>query len=462
MTKDLIAQLKLVSDFKSVPDGQLQWLVDKGQIRSYHDGDKVFGRGDEVDGFSIVLNGKLQLYMVQNGNRRDLGAYEPYEILGRLPYSRMKAANGEGFAIGELEMLFLHRDLFPELISSCHDITEALVHNMTDRVRDFTKFQQQNDKMMALGKLSAGLAHELNNPSAAIVRSAQELKKALGTAPKKFKQVLKIQATDDIVDKLNKVIFNKIQNRSDVKLSLSQKMKLEDDIRSWMEGIGVTTDPEIFGYFGFTVDDLNELKSCLRQEDVGPVLEWFEQVLTTESLVNNIEEASRRINTLVTSVKGYTHMDQAPEKQRVNIHDGIRNTLTMLHYKLKKGSIKVIEDFKHDPPEANILVSEMNQVWTNLIDNAIDAMEGRPNSVLEIKTEREREFSVVSITDNGPGIPKEIIDKIFDAFFTTKPIGKGTGLGLDVAQNIVNQHNGRIEVESEPGKTTFKICFPTK
>jgi signal transduction histidine kinase len=218
---------------------------------------------------------------------------------------------------------------------------------------------------------------------------------------------------------------------------------------------------ETFAEFGFTCADFEELQKLLRPEDMAPVIGWLNQVMSTEKLVGEIEEASKRINTLVSSVKGYTHMDQAPEKHKTDIHTGIRNTLTMLNHKLKKAGIKVVEDFRHQPPEANILVSEMNQVWTNLIDNAIDAMEGRPNSVLEIKTERDREFTVVSITDNGAGIPKEILDKIFDAFFTTKAIGKGTGLGLDVVRNIVNQHNGKVEVTSEPGKTTFKVCFPT-
>ena len=465
MTKDLAAQLKLVTEFKSVPEDQLSWLAGKGYIRSFKDGDQVFRKGDDIEGFSIVLNGKLQLYMVQNGNRRDLGAYEPYEILGRLPYSRMKAATGEGYAVGNLEMLTLHRDLFPELISSCHDITEALVHNMTDRVRDFTKFQQQNDKMMALGKLSAGLAHELNNPSAAIVRSAQELKKRLQTAPIQFKRVLKIRTDDVVVDKLNAIVFSKIDNHSKKTLSLIERTALEDELGDWLEQNGINEPwqmTETFADYGFTNDDFEQIKLLLRPEDLPSVLGWLNQVFSTERLVSEIEEASRRINTLVTSVKGYTHMDQAPEKQRVDIHDGIRNTLIMLNHKLKKAGIKVVEDFRHDPPEANILVSEMNQVWTNLVDNAIDAMEGMTTGVLEIKTERDREFSLVSITDNGPGIPKEIMDKIFDAFFTTKPIGKGTGLGLDVAQNIVSQHNGKIEVSSEPGKTTFKICFPTK
>lgn len=464
MTKSILADLKSVPEFKAVPDDQLQWLVDHGTIQSYKDGDKVFGIGDSVDGFNVVLTGRLQLYAVRNGNRLDLGAYEPLEILGRLPYSRMKASNGEGFAIGNLEMFFLHRDLFQEMISTCHEVTEALVHNMTDRVREFVKYQQQNDKMMALGKLSAGLAHELNNPSAAIVRGAQELKKTLAAAPHKFKKVLKIQATGETVDKLNNIIFKKIQNRASGRMSLSEKMDCENNLREWLEQhIEVVADelPEVFADFGFTEEDFNDIKSSLRPEDLVPVIDWFQQVLTTEGLVNDIEEASRRINTLVSSVKGYTHMDQAPEKHKTDIHTGIRNTLTMLNYKLKKAGVKVIENFQHDPPEANIYVSELNQVWTNLIDNAIDAMEGRPNSILEIKTERDREFTNVSIIDNGPGIPKDIQDKIFDAFFTTKPIGKGTGLGLDVVRNIVNQHNGKIELTSEPGKTIFKVCFPT-
>lgn len=465
MTKDILAELRSVPEFKSVPEAQLKWLADKGEIRSYRDGTKVWVVGDEVDGFSIVLRGGLTIYLVQNGNLRDLGTYEPLEILGRLPYSRMKKANGEGKASGDLELLFIHRNLFPELISNCHEITEALVHNMTDRVRDFTKFQQQNDKMMALGKLSAGLAHELNNPSAAIVRSAQELKKRLSAAPAQFKRVLKIRTDDGVVDKVNNLVFSKMQGFGSKSLSLVERTALEDELSEWLENIGIPEPwqmTETFAAFGFTTTDFDQLKTWLRPEDIVAVVGWLHQVISTEKLVTEIEEASKRINTLVTSVKGYTHMDQAPEKQRTDIHTGIRNTLTMLNHKLKKAGIKVVEDFRHQPPEANILVSEMNQVWTNLIDNAIDAMEGRPDSVLEIKTEKDREFSVVSITDNGPGIPESILDNIFDAFFTTKAIGKGTGLGLDVVRNIVNQHNGKIEVTSEPGKTTFKVCLPTK
>lgn len=464
MTKDILADLKAVPEFKGVPDVQLRWLANHGEIQSYPDGQRVFGPGDPVDGMNIVLTGRLQLYQVRNGNRVDLGVYEPREILGRLPYSRMKAAAGEGIALGNLEMYFLHRDHFKDMINTCYEVAEALVHNMTDRVREYVKYQQQNDKMMALGKLSAGLAHELNNPSAAIVRSAQELKKRLSAAPENFKQVLKIKTDGGIVDKVNDLAFRKMVAHGKKQLSLMERTSLEEELNEWLEKIGVAEPwqmTETFAEFGFTIDDFEELKSWLRPEDTPSVVNWLNQVFSTEKLVGEIEEASKRINTLVSSVKGYTHMDQSPEKQRTDIHTGIRNTLTMLNHKLKRAGIKVVENFNHQPPEANILVSELNQVWTNLIDNAIDAMEGRPNSVLEIKTEKDREFSVVSVIDNGPGIPKDIQDKIFDAFFTTKAIGKGTGLGLDVVRNIVNQHNGKVELTSEPGKTVFKVCIPT-
>ena len=455
--------LQAVPEFAVVPTAQIEWIAQRGEIHDHHDGDRVFASGDAIDGFQIVLEGAVALYFTQNGTRRGLGTYERYEIMGRLPYSRMKAAAAEGFAVGKTSLFFLHRQHFPDMISQCHDVTEALVHNMTDRVRDFTKLQQQNEKMMALGKLSAGLAHELNNPSAAVVRSAQELKKHLAHIPENFKQVIKIRATDEVVDQVNEFAFLKIQQLGLHPLSMMARSEREDELNDWLEANGFDNAfalAEVFAEYDITPDELAKVSGLLRPEDKVPVIRWIRQVLNTEKLVGEIEEASKRINALVTSVKGYTHMDQAPEKQRTDIHTGITNTLTMLNHKLRKGSVRVVEDYQSDLPLANIFVSEMNQVWTNLIDNAIDAMEGRSGSTLEIKTRKDREFVVVSVIDNGPGIPEAIRDKIFDPFFTTKSIGKGTGLGLEVVQRIVSQHQGKIDVYSEPGRTEFRVCFP--
>ena len=375
----------------------------------------------------------------------------------------MKSATAEGIVTGDTSVYSLHESLFPEMIRNHHELVEALVHVMTDRVRDTTRMQQQNDKMMALGKLSAGLAHELNNPSAAVVRSANELKKHLSNTPENFKRVIQIRATEEIVDKVNNLVYSKIASAGKKQLSLMEKTGLEDELTDWLEDNGVNDayeKVEAFADFGMTPDNLEEVKLWLRSEDKQPVIGWLYQVFTTEKLVGEIEEAAKRINTLVTSIKGYTHMDQAPEKQLTDIHVGIRNTLTMLNHKLKKNNIKLIENYQPNLPMANIFVSEMNQVWTNIIDNAIDAMEGRKESCLEIKTEKKGDFINVSIIDNGPGIPKDIQDKIFDPFFTTKSIGKGTGLGLEVVRQIIGQHNGKVYVNSEPNHTEFVVCFP--
>lgn len=461
--EDLLQQLQRVPELQPVPLPQLQWMAEKGRIDSFADGEKVFVKGDAISELRIILKGEVNLFMEQAGNLRNMGTIGAGEITGKLPFSRMKGATGTGIVTGETIVFSLHQDFFPEMIRNHHELVEALVHVMTDRVRDNTRMQQQNDKMMALGKLSAGLAHELNNPSAAVVRSAHELKKHLSNIPDNFKRVIQIRTTEQVVDQVNQLVFSKIANTGKTSLSMLAKTALEDELTEWLESNEIANAyemTEVMAEFDIHAEDLEHVKSWLRPEDKQPVIGWIYQVLTTEKLVTEIEEAAKRINTLVSSVKGYTHMDQAPEKQLTDIHVGIRNTLTMLNHKLKKNGIKLIESFDAQLPQASIFISEMNQVWTNVIDNAIDAMEGRTNNTLEIKTEKKGSFINVFIIDNGPGIPKEIQDKIFDPFFTTKSIGKGTGLGLEVVRQIIHQHNGKVYVDSNPGRTEFVICFP--
>jgi signal transduction histidine kinase len=460
----MIHTLQQVPEFAHVPVQELKWIASRGTTQIYPDGTRVFSKGDVIQGFQIVLRGQIEIKLQRGGNLLSLGTYETGEILGKLPYSRMKAAAAQGMAQGETEVFSLHEQYFPEMISQCHQLTEALVHNMTDRARDFVKLQQQNDKMMALGKLSAGLAHELNNPSAAVIRSAQELKKHLGSLPDRFKRVIQIKTDEATVDRLNDLVFGKIRNATKTPRTMLQKAACEEDITTWLEAEGFDNSYELaetLAEFDVAPGELAELKSWLRPEDVYPVVNWVTQVLTTEKLVTEIEDASRRINALVTSIKGYTHMDQGTEKQAVDIHDGLRNTLTMLHHKIKKNSVRVVETFSTDLPRVAVYPAPLNQVWTNLIDNALDALEGIPAATITITTKRDREFVVVTITDNGPGIPADIIDQIFDPFFTTKPVGKGTGLGLEVVRQIVQQHTGKVEVKSAPGHTEFKICLPT-
>jgi signal transduction histidine kinase len=334
---------------------------------------------------------------------------------------------------------------------------------MTNRVRDFTTLQQQNEKMMALGKLSAGLAHELNNPASAIVRDSVSLLEHLKLEPASFKKVISIQMTADQVDAVNNELFRLLAIKDRPRLSLKEKTRREDELTDWLEEHSIENSYDIaenFVDFGFEVENLETFCSHIPTSYCSPVFNWISAQLTTERMVQDIQESSRRIADLVKSVKVFTHMDRGSEKQYADIHTGIKNTLTMLGYRVKKGSITVVEDFDETLPPVKAMIGELNQVWTNLVDNAMDAMEPNGKGTLTITTKKDREFVRVTIADDGPGIPQDIQSRIFDPFFTTKDIGKGTGMGLEVVMRIVKQHNGSIKLKSEPGKTEFLVCFP--
>lgn len=460
VTKD---HLRAFDTFNDVSDEDLQWLVCNSRYYTIMKDAYLFKEGDATDEMHIVLSGKILLYRNQNGQRRNLGEIEPGDITGVLPYSRMVQAGGNGITLEHTEILSLHRDCFMEMICNHHALTQKLVSLMTSRVRDFTKMQSQNEKMISLGKLSAGLAHELNNPAAAVVRSASELKKHLSHVPERFKRVMLMQVTPEIVDCVNDIMHRKLSGFKDLKQGMMQRTEREDNIIDWMDDNGIENGYELaesFADFGYEIEDLEEVLECVGDRDVTPVLGWLDNVMTTEKMVNEIEDASKRISALVGSVKSYSHMDRASDVEAVDIHEGIRSTLTLLNHKIKKNNVKVVESFDESLPKIKLYVSEMNQVYTNLIDNAVDAMEGREGNVLEIATKPERDSVVISIIDNGPGINEDIIDKVFDPFFTTKAVGKGSGLGLEVVQKIVEQHKGSISIHSKPGKTEFRICIP--
>ncbi len=453
--------LKGVPDFINVPDEQLQWLIDKSDIQAFKQGEFIFKKGDAVDTLSIILEGVVDIKFEQNGNYKVIDQITKNGISGLLPFSRMSSAMGFGEVIEDTVALFLDKSFFREMVSDHYELTESLVHNMTSRVREFTKNNVQSEKMMALGKLSAGLAHELNNPASAMLRSAKALKKHLGNVPEKFKKITSIKISEEQVDILNTILFDKINNRPENNMKLTERNEKEDELEEWLEDHGLENAFELTETlldFCMGIPAMEGILKTTGDENFPHAVEWIENVLTTEKMVDEIEEASDRISSLVQSVKSYTHMDQAPEKVATDIHTGIKSTLTMLNHKLKKKNISLEKDFQENLPQPKIFVSEINQVWTNLIDNAIDAMEH--SGTLNIKTSKDNSFIKIDITDNGEGISKEHLVHIFEPFFTTKSIGKGTGMGLEVVQRIINQHNGDIKVTSKKGATTFTVCLP--
>jgi signal transduction histidine kinase len=458
-----VATLKNFESLKSVPDDQLQWLITMCEERIIPEGTIVTKPGDEMTGPNFIVDGEFAVFVMITGAKRELGSFGNGVITGYLPYSRGTNSNVYIKARTEVRVLSYPTDQIREMVRDHFELTQALVHVMSNRVREFTAFQQQNEKMMALGKLSAGLTHELNNPASAIVRDSVSLREHLRLEPQTFKKMIAIQMDSKQVDAVNDALFVVLAETERPRLSLKEKTKREEELADWFDDVDIEDAADMaenFVDFNFKVADLENFKQHIPDAFLSPVFGWINTLLVTEKMVEDIQESARRIAELVKSVKTFTHMDRGPDKQYADIHIGIRNTLTMLGYRLKKGNITFIEDYDLKLPPVKALIGELNQVWTNLIDNAFDAMEPNGKGTLTIKTERDKDFVQVSIIDDGPGIPEDIRSRVFDPFFTTKEMGKGTGMGLEVVQRIVNQHNGSIKVKSAPGHTEFIVCFP--
>lgn len=462
----LLTFLQELEPLQKVPTDQLNWLIENSEQITYDKGGEAFTPGQKADHLIIILEGKFNIKLYREGQVRQLGELIAGDITGLLPYSRMTSTSAKASALVTSKVLSLHKDKFPQMITSHFELTQAFVHVMTNRVRSFTTLQIQNEKLMSLGKLSAGLAHELNNPASAIVRSSQALREHLKGQPESFKKVVSIKMTNQQIDFVNDMLFAKIDNSASTELSLMERNDLEDELTDWLEDHGAQDTFEIVENlveFGFSVADLESIKEHTGDDHLLPVVRWINNNLSTEKLVEEINEASERISELIKSIKSYSYMDQTKDRQEVEIHAGIRNTITMLKHKVKKGQIILIEDFAHELPTVKGFPGELNQVWTNILDNAIDALseqESNTNPTITIKTTLDGDFVRTYITDNGPGIPENMVNNIFDPFFTTKEMGKGTGLGLDVVMKIVRQHRGEVKVQSKPGKTTFEVCLP--
>ncbi|MBC8151394.1 MAG: GHKL domain-containing protein [Bacteroidetes bacterium] len=457
-----LSDLQKFPVFDAVPIDQLQWLADRLEPVDYATEAVISKVGDPIDHLILVRAGHVY---IQNGADA-VAEFNQYDMLGVLPFSRLKQVTNPTIARAGTQTLTLHRNHFREL-TGYYELTEAFVQRMTSRVRDYTQRIQQEDKLASLGRMSAGLAHELNNPVAAVVRSADALRQHLRATPERFKEVMTIQMPPDQVDLVNRILFEKIAQKPAL-LSFLERSSLEDDLTDWLDDHGVPpgfdfTEPLVNA--GFSTDDLDALIAYTGPENLTPVLGWMVNNLITEKLVVEIADASDRIGSLVGAIKSYTHMDRGTGKTDIQLREGIYSTLTLLNHKLKAKHIAATVSIADGLPVICGWPGELNQVWTNLIDNAVDAM--ADGGKLEITAELDKrsdtsEFVLTRVVDNGSGIPEAIASKIFDPFFTTKGIGQGTGLGLDIVKGIVKRHNGSISVKSEPGRTEFAVCLPVQ
>ena len=454
----LVDDLRKVPVFSDLSQDQLAWFAEKGEEIRLSPGD-VFARpGEPAVWLIVIFEGEIRIQREDDPDAPFFSA-SAGQITGYLPYSRLTHLKGTGRALVATRLLRLHKDNFPEMLQRIPHIGHRLVGIMADRIREATRIETQRDKLAALGKLSAGLAHELNNPAAAAQRSAASLREALETVRdasiRLARHALSAEQRESIFQ-LESEATHFVPAVPGDPLAQSDR---EEQIGSWLERHEVANAWKIAPVLadtGVEIQKLEGLAVDVGAAVVSDALVRIASVLTIYRLIAEIENSTRRISDLVHAIKEYSYMDRAA-MQEVDLHQGIENTLTILGHRLK-GGVKVVREYGRDIPKICAFGGELNQVWTNLLDNAIEAMQGKGE--LRLRTALELDRVLVEIRDNGAGIPPEVQPHIFEPFFTTKGVGEGTGLGLDTVCRILRNHHGEIRVVSEPGDTRFQVYLP--
>jgi signal transduction histidine kinase len=451
-----------VPPLADLSDADLGVLLDLGDEQSGEVGEILFEQGKPADRLLLILQGSMVVQSVRDGQETGHFVVSAGSISGMLPRSRMTTWAGTARAAEAIRWLAIRTDRFDEMLERAPDLDPILAGALADRIRWATRTEQQRDKLTALGKLSAGLAHELNNPAAALKRTSRALRERLDELPDRVHrlaahhlapgQLAFACAIHDSVDGY-------------CRLTAVERSEHEDAIADWLEARGVEDGyalAETFVEAGMDTDTLGRFVDQLPGEAAADVLRWVESSVAADLMLRDIAHAADRISELVQAVKSYSHMDQAPVHEPTDLHEGLDSTLTMLGHELRTNGIEVVRDYSGDLPHVSAVGGQINQVWTNLIDNAADAMpEG---GVLTIRTRPDRAGggACVEIRDTGSGMDAQTLERIWEPFYTTKRVGEGTGLGLDVVHRIVTQgHGGRVEVESEPGQgTVFRVRLP--
>jgi signal transduction histidine kinase len=453
------AALTAVTAFQNLPAEVLTWLSEHGELRRYADGETVVRAGEPTTHMLAIVAGGLSYYRSENGQQGPVFRVEAGQVTGVLPYSRLQTAKGQGLAVGETTMLMLPRTEFPALEQVSPELVQRLVGIMNDRARDEVRGQERDDKLRALGKLSAGLAHELNNPAAAIARAADTLGAMLKNKPVLLKNLLLACPPAEAVSAL---LSAGIPETTAPPRSALERADCEDELADWLESQGCADGYELAPSLldaGHTAATLAPLVEPLPAPARPPALAWLEGHLAVVRISRDIHEASQRISTLVGNVKAYSHMDRAGGREPLDLKAGIDSTLNMFDHALRHKNVQLTRAYAPDAPLVLAEAGQLNQVWTNLIDNAIDALPAS-GGTLAVQSVKQPGGVCVSVIDNGSGIAPEVLTHMFEPFYTTKPAGEGSGLGLDIARRIVQEHSGRLEAQSKPGRTEFSVWLP--
>lgn len=455
--EEILELLEAHQTLGSAPEQELAWLIAHGFIRRYDPG-MALSSSDTVAGLHIIFSGHLAIYVDRGEGPQKVMEWRGGDVAGLLPFSRMKAPPGDLLFEASTDVLTILNEHFPEMIRECPEVTAKLVHVMLDRARIFTSTDLHDEKMKSLGKLAAGLAHELNNPASAVIRSAKSLSDGFVAAEVASRELGEAGLAAEQRAAVDVVRDACLARRRSGAHSPIDEADRADAIAEWLEAHGA--DITIAGPLAetpVTLPALDGLAEALDGEVLNAAVRWIAHGCATRSLARDIETAASRIHDIVAAVKGFTQMDRETVAQALDVGQGLADTLTVLRNKVKNKSATVEVEVSPHLPAVEGYGGELNQVWLNLLDNALDAVDDGGHIAVDAKGKGAA--VVVRIADDGPGIPDAIRDRIFDPFFTTKPVGAGTGLGLDIVRRLVNRNNGTIAVESRPGRTVFTVTL---
>jgi signal transduction histidine kinase len=460
------SELRELFLFADLTDRQLEWIRDHGDIFQAREGEILVAEGELARCFYVLLSGTVQMTRLVAGDPVEItrtdqrgvyfGAVQFY--LGDQVDQTYSASVR---ALSRCTVLALPSREFNEIFRRWYPMAVHLLQGMFVGISNTNALVGQRERLLALGKLSAGLTHELNNPAAAASRAADTLRERLAGMRHKLALLAEGRLDRDALKTLTVLQERFVAaGASAPALTAVQTGDLEDELADWLDEHGVAQGWELAPVFvagGLRVDDLEEVAQTAPPESLEGALRWLAYTVDTENLLREIGDATARITALVAAAKQYSQLDRAPH-QDIDLHDGLDATLVMLARKLGD-DIRVVKDYDRALPAIPAYPAELNQVWTNLIDNAVDAMHGK--GTLTVRTVRDGGFALVEIGDTGSGVPPEIANRIFEPFFTTKPVGQGTGLGLDVSWRVVvNRHHGDLQLHSEPGDTRFQVRLP--
>ena len=457
----IAAALERVVPLQGLSFEDRMWLAQNGEEVVAQPGEILFEEGQPADRMILMLKGEIHVRR-QRGGPMELFIGRTGQMTGLLPFSRMKASGGQGFAVTPVWALLIHKEKFPAMLAAIPTMTQRVVSTLLDRVREVTRIEQQAEKLGALGKLAGNLAHELNNPASAAQRAASSLVMELrANRANRFKLVNMCLNHEQIegVEAWEQKILNRVLHHESNDAGV--QIKLEEELRNWLTALHCEGAWEVAAQLAeqrTTVDDLEELRKVLGSNEIAVSLQYFARYLRASRSVDTLLNSTARIFDLISAVKAYSYMDRAPILE-VDVPAGLDATLQMLQSRMK--NVEIERNYEPELPRISAYGSELNQVWTALIENALDALaETAHGGKLKLTCRLEGEMMLVEIWDTGPGIPPELQDRIFEPFFTTKAPGQGLGLGLDNAMRIVRKHRGHLSVRSDPGSTCFRVRLP--